>query len=258
MTVWKELAMARIPIGLQLYSVRDDCARDLPGTLAAVAKMGYEGVEFAGYYDRSAAELRKMLDDLGLKCCGTHTGLQTLLGEAFSGTVEFNQILGNKYLVVSWLPEEHTNSRAAWLETAKIFNQVAVNLNPFGLLCGYHNHHTEFTPMEGEMPWDMFFGNTSAEVIMQIDLGNCLHGGADPVQFLERYPGRATTVHLKEYKSGWDQALIGEGDVRWQDVFRLCETAGKTDWYIVEQESYAYPPLECVDRCLQALKGMGK
>ena len=93
---------------------------------------------------------------------------------------------------------------------------------------------------------------------MQLDTGNALHGGADPVPFLERYPGRAVTVHLKEYSKGHRKALIGEGDVCWEDVFRLCETVGGTEWYIVEQESYAHPPLECVDRCLRALKAMGK
>ncbi len=120
--------MAPIPVGLQLYSVRNDCAADLPGTLAAVAKMGYAGVEFAGTYDRSAKELRTMLDDLGLKCCGTHIRIDTLLGDALPATVEFNQILGNKYLIVPGLAEEYRNSRAAWLRTAGIFNEIAERL----------------------------------------------------------------------------------------------------------------------------------
>ncbi len=250
--------MARIPIGLQLYSVREDCARDLPGTLQAVAKMGYEGVDFAGYYDRSADELRRMLDDLGLKMAGTHIRLDTLLGDELERTVEFERTLGNKFLIVPGLPEERRCCRAAWLETAEIFNGVAERLKPHGMKTGYHNHHIEFTPMEGEMPWDTFFGNTSDDVVMQIDTGNALHGGADPVPFMERYPGRADTVHLKEYSATNDKALIGEGDTRWDDFFRLCESTGGTEWYIVEQESYAYPPLECVERCLKALKGMGK
>jgi sugar phosphate isomerase/epimerase len=93
---------------------------------------------------------------------------------------------------------------------------------------------------------------------MQLDTGNALHGGADPVPFVEKYPGRATTVHLKEMSKTNDKALIGEGDVRWDDIFRVCETIGGTEWYIVEQESYAYPPMECVERCLKILKEMGK
>jgi len=250
--------MASIPIALQLYSVREDCARDLPGTLEAVAKMGYAGVEFAGYYGRSAAELRQRLDDLGLKVAGTHIGLDTLLGDELERTVEFNRTLGNKFLIVPGLAESRRNSRAAWLETARLFNEVAERLKPHGMLTGYHNHYVEFQPMEGELPWDTFFSNTSPEVVMQFDTGNAMHGGADPVPFLERYPGRALTVHLKEYSATNENALIGEGDVNWNRVFDLCETSGGTQWYIVEQETYAYPPLECVDRCLQKLREMGK
>jgi len=250
--------MSKIPIGLQLYSVRHDCERDLPGTLAQVAEMGYQGVEFAGYYGYEAKELRKMLDDLGLACCGTHIRLPTLLGDELPGTIEFNLTLGNKYLIVPGLAEERRNSRAAWLETAGIFNDVAANLKPHGLLTGYHNHYIEFSPMDGELPWDTFFGNTRQDVIMQLDTGNARHGGGDPISFLKRYPGRAITVHLKEYSATNDKALIGEGDEDWEQVFDICESIGNTEWYIVEQESYAYAPLECVAKCLENLRQMGK
>jgi sugar phosphate isomerase/epimerase len=84
---------------------------------------------------------------------------------------------------------------------------------------------------------------------MQFDTGNAMHGGADALPFLDRYPGRAVTVHLKEHSASNDKALIGEGDIPWNEVFARCETTAGTKWYIVEQESYAYPPLECVDRC---------
>lgn len=250
--------MARIPIALQLYSVRQDCEKDLPGVLKAVAEMGYEGVDFAGYYGRSAKELRTMLDDLGLKVAGAHIGLETLLGDELKRSVEFHRTIGNKFLIVPGLAESRRNSRKAWLETAALFNEIAGKLAPEGMKTGYHNHGIEFQTMEGELPWDTFFKNTRADVVMQIDLGNALHGGADPVRFLEKYPGRATTVHLKEFSKTNDKALIGEGEVRWKDVFRLCETTGGTVWYIVEQESYAYPPLECAKRCLENLKKMGK
>jgi sugar phosphate isomerase/epimerase len=250
--------MTRVPIALQLYSVRENCARDLPGTLGAVARMGYAGVEFAGYYGRSAQELRAMLDGLGLAVAGTHIGLHTLLGDRLAETVEFNRTLGNCFLVVPDLPEERRNSRAAWLDTARLFNEIAERLAQEDMVVGYHNHHVEFTPMDGELPWDTFFGNTREDVVMQLDIGNAFRGGVEPIAVLERYPGRAVTVHLKEYSQVSPEALIGEGEVRWDDVFRLCETIGGTAWYIVEQESYAYPPLECVDRCLRALRTMGK
>jgi sugar phosphate isomerase/epimerase len=248
--------MAAIQIGVQLYSVREDCARDLPGSLAAIAKMGYKAVEWAGYYDRSAKELRKMLDDLGLRTCGTHIGLETLRGDELPRTIEFNQTLGNTYLIAPGLPEERRRSRAAWLETARIFNEIAETLKPYGMRTGYHNHTIEFTPMDGEPPWDTFFSNTSKDVVMQLDTGNALHGGADPVPFLKRYPGRAATVHLKEFSAANPMALIGEGDVKWEEILALCKTVGGTEWHIVEQESYAYRPLECVKRCLQNLRRM--
>jgi len=250
--------MARIPIAVQLHSVREDCAQDLPGTLKAVAEMGYEGVDFAGYHDRSAEELRGMLDDLGLPIAGSHIRLEKLLGDEFERTVEFEETLGNRFLIVPWIPEERRNSKAAWLETAEMFNQIAEKLEPLGMKTGYHNHNVEFTPLEGEIPWDILANATNPNMVMQLDTGNVLHGGGDPVDFLERHPGRAQTIHLKEFAEGNKEAIIGEGDVRWDDVFRLCESTGGTEWYIVEQDSPAYPPLECVERCLRKLQEMGK
>ena len=246
----------RFPIGLQLYSVREDCKRDLPGTIAAVAKMGYKGVEFAGYYDRTAKQLRKMLDDNGLVCCGTHTGLDTLLGDNLARTIEFNKTLGNKYLIVPGLPEKYRTSHQAWLDTAKLFNELAEKVKPHEMLVGYHNHSIEFTAMDGELPWDTFYGNTRKDVVMQIDVGNAIHGGADPLPYLYKYPGRAITVHVKEFSETNKKALVGEGDVNWKAFFALCKAVGQTEWYIVEQESYAYPPLECVQRCLRNLRKM--
>lgn len=250
--------MAKIPIALQLYSIREDCAKDFAGTVEAVAEMGYDGVEFAGYYDLSAEEIKKVLDDLGLKVAGTHTGIDTLLGDELEKTVEFNKVLENKFLIVPGLPGKYTNSKEAWLKTADIMNEISEKLKPHEMLTGYHNHSAEFQPMEGELPWDIFFGATNEDVVMQLDIGNAMHGGGEPIPMLKKYPGRAKTVHLKEYSATNDKALVGEGDVDWDELFELCETVGGTEWYIVEQESYAYSPLECVKRCIENLREMGK
>jgi sugar phosphate isomerase/epimerase len=261
------VTVSRIPIGVQLYSVRDECAKDLPKTLAAIAKMGYEGVEFAGYYDYAAKDLRAMLDDVGLVCCGTHIGLDTLLGDALKPTVEFNQILGNKFLIVPWIDEAKRANKAACTETGKVFDGVADALAPFGMQTGYHNHHAEFTPVGGETPWDSLFLATKKAVVMQLDTGNGLAGNADLVGILRKFPSRATTLHLKPYSTKLAKAegfeagyrpLIGEDDVPWAEVFSLVESAGGTEWYIVEYESDKYPPMQAVDLCLQKLKEMGK
>lgn len=255
--------MGKIPIGLQLYSIRHDCQNDLPGCLAKVAAMGYDGVEFAGYYGWSAPDIKKMLDDRGLTCCGGHLGLNLLTGDALAETMEFQRILANPYLICPGLPGDRTSSRAAWTETAKLFNDIAAKVRPDGFVTGYHNHHTEFTPLDGELPWDTFFGHTADDVVMQLDMGNGLYGGADLVDLLAKYPGRATTVHLKPFKKGLPghdgfKPLIGDDDVPWADVFSICESTGGTKWYIVEYESDKYPPLEAVERCLKNLRAMGK
>ncbi len=243
----------KIPIGVQLYSVRQQCEKDLPSVLEAVGKMGYKGVEFAGYYGRNAKELRKLLDANGLVCCGTHTPYNSILAKELAQTVEFNQTLGNKYLIV---PGMSANSRQGWLDKAKLFNDVAEQIKAQGMLTGYHAHGGDFKKFEGETAWDIFFGNTKPEVVMQLDTGNCIDGGADPVAILKKYPGRATTIHLKEH-GGPRDAVIGGGDIKWDEVFKLCE-AGGTQWYIVEHERGGPDPVGDIKRCLQALKKMGK
>lgn len=247
-----------IPIALQLYSVRNDCAeRGLPPILEEVAKMGYAGVEFAGFHDLTAKELKSHLDANGLKVAGTHTKLPDLLGNQLPKTIEYNREIGNKYVICPGLPEEYRSSIDAWKKTADLFNELSEKLAEHDMLVGYHNHTHEFVPMDGILPWDVFYGNTKQEVIMQLDTGNALVAGADVTPYIEKYPNRSITVHMKEHShDGAKKALIGEGDVNWNEIFRLCQEVGSTEWYIIEQESYAFPPMECVQRCLENLHAM--
>jgi sugar phosphate isomerase/epimerase len=199
------------------------------------------------------------LDSVKLKVCGTHIGIESLFGGELEKTIEFNRVLGNRFLVVPGLPEEMRRSKAAWLDVARLMNEVSEKLKTEGMHCGYHNHAIEFQPIDGELPWDIFFGATVAEVMMQLDTGNAMHGGVSSEEILEilkRYVGRATTVHLKEFSPTNERALIGEGQMKWREFFSLCETIGGTEWYIVEQESYAFPPLECVRRSIDNLRKM--
>ncbi len=248
--------MGEKKFGLQLYSVRDDCRQDLPGSLSGIAGMGYAGVEFAGFYDYKAAELKKMLDDNGLICCGSHTPIGDLQGDKLQETARFNLEIGNPFLIVPGLPGEMKCCLEAWKKSADMLNGISEKLKSFGCRTGYHNHFTEFAPVEGEIPWEVVMDGTGPEFIMQIDTGNALKGGCRVENYIEKYPGRAVTVHLKEHSAADDKAVIGEGDVDWKKVFELCGAKGGTDWYIVEQESYAYPPMECVRKCLENLKGM--
>jgi sugar phosphate isomerase/epimerase len=246
---------ARIPVALQLYSVRGECAKDLAGTVAAVAKMGYKAVEFSGYHGKSAADLRKLLDDNDLKCCGTHTGLTTLEGDNLAKTMDFNKTLGNPFLIV---PGMGAKTKQDWLDKAKQFNEISDKVRPQGFWVGYHNHGAEFKELDGERPWDTFFGNTKKDVVMQFDVGNAKGAGGDAVEYLKKYPGRALTMHLKPWSRSNPKAVIGEDELPWKEIFDLCETTGATQWYIVEYEVGGVPALESVQKCLEGLKKMGK
>ena len=242
----------RIPIGLQLYSIRKDCAKDLAGSLAQVAKMGYEGVEFAGYYGHDAQEVRKMLDANGLKCCGAHVAIRTLEGDQLKGTIEFNKTIGNTRLNVAAIHPGKTAQ--GWYDAARKFTEIAGKLEPHGMWTGYHSHQHDFQPVEGKIPWEIIFDNTPKSVNMQLDVGHCVQGGSDPVHYLKKYPGRAHTIHVTDYSSTKEDVLLGEGDVNLKEVFHLCETIAGTEWYIIEQERYPYPPMECAQRCLANMK----
>ena len=251
--------MARPKIAVQLYSVRDDCARDLVGTLRAVAQMGYEGVEFAGYYGRGAGELRELLEKFGLEPAGTHIGLDAFEGGKLQETIRFHKELGIKYLIVPWIPEGMRNSREAWLKTAERFNDIARRLKAEGMYVGYHNHTEEFRKFNGETGWEIFARATVADVILQMDVGNAMHGGVtmeQVLEFIRKFPGRTKTIHLKEYSRKDPQALLGEGEVKWRELLSTCMEVGGTEWFIVEQESYKHPPLKCIELSLKNLKAI--
>lgn len=250
-------AKRKIPVGVQLYSVREDAAKDLPRVLAVVREAGYEGVEFAGYYGHSAAAIRKMLTNEGLACCGSHVAWELLQPNRLAETVEFNLAIGNKYLICPYLPSAMLVPKERAIDTAKRFNELAEQVAEKGLFVGYHAHAHDFAKVNGETAWEVFFAHTKPEVVMQMDTGNCLAGGGDPYAMIEKFPGRSKTIHLKEH-GGPSGAVIGEGEVNWARIFRLCESVGGTEWYIVEQETYRYPPLETIRLCRENLRKMGR
>jgi len=250
--------MARIPVAVQLYSVGEDAARDLPGTLKALAEMGYEGVEFAGYYGHSAQDLRKLLDEYGLKAAGSHVPRPERQVDQLEGQIAFHHTLGNKYLIIPWC--DAGEDPAAWVEFGRGLEEAAEALAPHGLHVGYHNHDQEFHALgdTGAAAWDLIAQNSGDRVVMQLDLGNARHGGGDPVAYLKKYLHRTRTIHLKEYSATNGKATIGEGEIPWVEVLELCEGSGVTEWLIVEQEGYSVPPLEAVKRCREYLRSLGR
>jgi sugar phosphate isomerase/epimerase len=227
----------KCPIGVQLYSVRNDFNKDVPGTLAGIKKIGYDGVEFAGYANKTAADLRKMLDDNGLKAAGSHIqggGLPVLQQDAgFQKEVDFNKTLGNDRLIIAM---GNARTVADWSKMADDFSAVAAKLKPLGLRLGYHNHTAEFTPVDGQVPEFLFFDKASPDVFVQLDVGHCIHAGGDPVEVIKKYNSRLVSMHIKDWNAKTHGDIVGEGDVKWQDVLAACASCPNLQWYTIEEE----------------------
>jgi sugar phosphate isomerase/epimerase len=260
--------MVQIPIAVGLHSIHEACEADLPAALEAIAEMGYEGVEFAGYYGYEAAELRRLLADAGLRAVGTHTWYEygPLVGpgaeEHVVQAAADSHVLGNDLLIglgkMSFAREDQER-REGWVERAEMYNQLARRLAPEGLRVGYHNHAFEFETVIGdETAWEILVAHLSPEVVIELDTGGAYRGGAGVLATLEGCAGRVKAIHLKPHsRAEGTRPVIGEDDLPWREILQRCRTVAGSEWAIVEYESDGYPRMEAVRRCLEALKEMG-
>lgn len=257
---WAEAAAAwNVPISLQLYSVRDECGKNFDAALARVAGMGFNGVEFAGYhnYKGKATELRKRLDDLGVKGIATHIGTGSFRGDALKGTIDFHQAIGCKFLIVPGDGDFTHPEKSKAL--AELFNKTAEALKPLGMACGYHNHTGEFAKCGDKTYYDLFAERTSQDVVLQQDVGWTAAAGLDPVALLRRYPGRMKIQHFKPTVIGGDKtkkAILGQDSVDWPAVIKASREVGGTEWITIEQEHYpdGKSSMECSELSLAGLK----
>ncbi|MCU0917470.1 MAG: sugar phosphate isomerase/epimerase, partial [Planctomycetes bacterium] len=203
------------------------------------AEMGYDGVEFAGYYNWPAEKIRKLLDQHKLQCCGTHTAVATMMGDQLAKTIEFNKTIGNKYLIAP--SGMRTKSQETVIEFAKQMTELAAQAKEQGMRVGYHNHAGEFDAKAGFIAWEVFAKNSSQDVILQVDIGHIARAGADPAKYMQMFPGRLTTVHIKDFRKGQPDPVVGEGEVDWPTMFKICEGTGGTEWYIIEDEATVGP-----------------
>jgi sugar phosphate isomerase/epimerase len=256
------LAMAvahskQIPVGLELYSVRNELQKDLLGTVRSVAKMGYQCVEFFGpYYEWTtdyARQVRAELDELRVQCYSTHNGLEALTPAGIGKAIDLNNILGTRYLVNSSAGNLHTLDD--WKRAADILNTANDTLKAQGLHVGYHNHDAEWKRVEGKKPIEVLAATLDKSIMLQLDVGTCLEAGSDPVDWINRNPGRIRSIHLKDWSPQKQyKVLFGEGIAPWKKLFAAAEKTGGVEYYLIEQEGSDYSELESAQRCLAAYR----
>jgi sugar phosphate isomerase/epimerase len=249
-----------VPVGLELYSVRDELTKDLNATVTAVAKMGYQIVEFySPYFDWTpdkAKEVRKLLDDLGIQCRSTHNGTQSFTDDGLKKATELNQIIGSKYIVMA--SAGRVDGIDGWKAVAQTLTSAAERLRSVGMATGYHNHQAEWKPVDGERPLDVIAANTPKDVALQLDVGTCVEVGADPVAWINKNPGRIKSMHCKEWSVARKYAVVfGEGEAPWKKIFDAAESTGGIEYYLIEQEEAGTEgQLAMAQRCLANWKKM--
>jgi sugar phosphate isomerase/epimerase len=248
-------------IGVQLWSVKDDLKQDFEGTLAKLAALGFQGVEFAGEFGRYANDptgLRAFLDKQGLQCAGAHLDFAALSPERFDQTTAFYQALGCRNLLIAWDKRGASSDGAAAI--ARDMTALSARLKPLGMRIGYHNHAQEMTGPDGRTPWDTIAGRTPQDSILQQDVGWTVFAGKDPVVLVKRYPGRTLTSHFKAKlaEGSTGKPIIGQDRTDWPAVYAAARGEGGAEWIVVEQEEYpdGMRPLEAVAASLRGLQAV--
>ena len=230
-------------IGLQLYTVRGLMQSDFAGTIAQVAKVGYREVEFAGYFGKPAPEVRKILDANGLVSPSSHIAIEDLEKDP-NAIFDYARTVGQEWVVVAWLDEDRRNTVAALQRVADEFNTIGEKAKAAGLRFAYHNHNPEFTPVEGQLPYDIFLSRTDPALVQfEMDLYWIVNGGGDPLKYFAEYPGRFPMVHVKDMTKDRTMVDVGQGSIDWKGIFAHSKQAG-IEHYFVEHD---HPPTPMAD-----------
>jgi sugar phosphate isomerase/epimerase len=235
-------------IGVQLYTVRGEMKRDFEGSIARVAEIGYKEVEFAGYFDRSPAAVRAVLDRHGLTAPATHVDYKALSPELWSQVIETSQAIGHQYIVMPWVDEDLRKEPDAWKRIAETLNRAGRASQQAGIQLAYHNHWFEFIPANGKLPYDVLLEECEPRLVkMELDLCWIAVGGRDPLVYFERSPGRFPLVHVKDIKklpkvdasgkqdfgdSLQDITAVGGGLIDWKRIFAQADKAGIRHYFV--------------------------
>jgi sugar phosphate isomerase/epimerase len=243
-------APLRVPVGLQLYSVRNLLPKDFEGTLEKLAAAGYKEVEAAGYFDKTAADFGNALQKAGLKCVSTHHAL-TQLKTQFDQLIQYGQALGLEYIICSWAGVHRDPTRKGelnlddWRYVADQFNVIGAKVKAAGMTFGYHNHIVEFGTENGVVFFDELLKRTDPHLVkFEMDCGWVVGGGHNPVDYLSKYPERFPLLHVKDMVKEPDGKLrnvvMGKGSIDYKPIFRA---ATGLKHYFIEQEEFEGEPM---------------
>jgi sugar phosphate isomerase/epimerase len=264
------------PIGLQLYTVRQDANKDLTGTLAQIAAIGYREVETAGFYGKSGKELRKILDRHGLTAPSSHFSMADLQTD-LQAKIDDVAALGAKYFVCAFpalppgakLPAGKNIANGMslddWKWNAEQLNRIGEATHKAGLRTGYHNHNMEFRTFDGSSGYDRLLAWTDPKLVtFEMDLAWVVTAGVDPVPYLQKHANRISLLHVKEVKKDArivaDELVVqttevGKGRIDWKRIFAACDPK-HLKHYFVEQENFDRPALEAVRISYDYLRGL--
>ncbi|MBI4556643.1 MAG: sugar phosphate isomerase/epimerase [Candidatus Hydrogenedentes bacterium] len=237
--------MAKIPYALQLYTVRDHIAKDFAGTLKKVKEVGYDYIELAGLGGVSAAECKKILDQVKLTAISNHVGYEEMIQKT-DEVIAMCRTLNIRFIVVPWLGKPFATDKASWIKCAQALDAAGTKLKAAGIRLCYHNHAHEFEKFDGEYALDILYANSSPDhVAGQLDTYWLKHGGVDPVAYIRKYSGRCPLIHVKDMSAGEPHtfAEVGRGILDWKAIFGAGNAAG-AQWYIVEQDTCPGDSLE--------------
>jgi sugar phosphate isomerase/epimerase len=249
---------ARVPVALQMYSVREEAAGDFQGTLKAVAAIGYTALELAGYGDLTAPHLRTVLDDLGLRAVSNHVAL-SLLREDLDRAIEESLALGCHFLICPWLPEAERGDADGYWRLAAELSRFGRRCQEQGLGFAYHNHDFEFKQLDGRFALDILLDTADPQTVKsELDIYWAYYAGVAPAEYLRRLGNRCALVHLKDMTKDDTRAFaeVGEGRLDFPEIFAAAGEAGVA-YYVVEQDRCQRPPLESVRISLEHLRAWG-
>lgn len=188
-------------MGLQLYSVKEAAEKNLLEVIQRVADMGYQGVQFAGFYHNSAGKIKAKMDEVGMKAAGAHVPISELQNQ-LDETLRYHDTIGNNLIICPYLPEDMRTTEDDYIRTADILNEIGKKLNKLGFDFAYHNHAFEFEQFNGKTEFDILYKNTNPDYLkMELDCYWVIQAGYNPQEIINTYTDRCISLHIKDMKS---------------------------------------------------------